>query len=77
MFRDNLEENIQECRDSDILLCACYVWNWEITIQLAREVKKINPNCLVIFGGPQIPGFSEGFFEKYPFLDIMAKGNTF
>jgi radical SAM superfamily enzyme YgiQ (UPF0313 family) len=74
VFRDNLEENIQECRDSDILLCACYVWNWEITIQLAREVKKINPNCLVIFGGPQIPGFSEGFFEKYPFLDIIVHG---
>ncbi len=74
VFRDKTEEYTEQCKDSDILLCSCYVWNWEITTKLAREVKESNPNCLVVFGGPQVPNNSEGFFEKYPFVDIIVHG---
>src|SRR5882672_9060322 len=54
VFRNKLEEYVERCKDVDILLCSCYTWNWEITTQLARRVKEANPNCLVIFGGPQV-----------------------
>jgi len=74
VFREKLEQNISQCHDADILLCSCYVWNWEITTNFAREVKKLNPNCLIIFGGPQIPDDTKGFFEKYPYVDIIAHG---
>ena len=74
IFRDKIEDYIQKCKDSEILLCSCYVWNWEITKFLAFEVKKINPNCLIIFGGPQVPNRTEDFFEKYPFVDILVHG---
>lgn len=74
VFRDKVEEYIQQCKDTDILLCSCYVWNWEITTYLASKIKQINPNCLVIFGGPQIPDFSKDFFTKYPFVDILVHG---
>ena len=74
VFRNNVEDYIKQCQDTDILLCSCYVWNWEITTHLASEVKKINPNCLIIFGGPQIPEFSQDFFTKYPFVDILVHG---
>jgi len=74
VFRDKLEENILECKDADLLLCSCYIWNWEISTYLAREVKKINPDCLIIFGGPQIPEDTNGFFEKYPYIDIIVHG---
>ena len=74
VFRDKIEEYIQQCKDTDILLCACYVWNWEITTYLAKEVKKINPKCMIVFGGPQIPELSDGFFNSYPFVDIIAHG---
>ena len=59
VFRDNVEEYIQRCKNTDILLCSCYVWNWAITKHLANEVKKINPDCMIIFGGPQIPDLSD------------------
>jgi radical SAM superfamily enzyme YgiQ (UPF0313 family) len=74
VFREKIKEFITKCKETDILLCSCYVWNWEITLHLAREVKKINPECLIIFGGPQVPNHSEGFFEKYPFVDIIVHG---
>ena len=31
VFRDNLENDIIKCKDTDILLCSCYIWNWKIT----------------------------------------------
>lgn len=27
VFRDKVDEYIQQCKDTDILLCSCYVWN--------------------------------------------------
>jgi len=74
VFRDKVDEYIQQCKDTDILLCSCYVWNWEITTYLASEVKKINPNCLIIIGGPQIPDFTQDFFTKHTFIDIVVHG---
>lgn len=74
VFREKIDQYIQECKDTDILLCSCYVWNWEITTYLAREVKKLNPNCLIIFGGPQVPENIVGFFNTYPFVDILVHG---
>jgi radical SAM superfamily enzyme YgiQ (UPF0313 family) len=72
IFRENVENDIQKCKNVDILLCSCYVWNWEITLHLAKNVKKLNPNCLVIFGGPHVPLDVVGFFDNYPFVDILV-----
>ena len=74
IFRHKLPEYISQSDNADILLCSCYTWNWELTLSLAKEVKKRNPNCLIILGGPQVPNRMEGFFEKYPFVDILVHG---
>jgi radical SAM superfamily enzyme YgiQ (UPF0313 family) len=74
IFRDKFEEYLKEFSNADILLCSCYVWNWEITKKFAEEIKRNNPDCLIIFGGPQVPDNSEGFFEKHTFVDIIVHG---
>ena len=74
IFRDKIDEYVEQSLDADILLCSCYTWNWEITLHAAKEIKKRNPNCLIILGGPQVPGRTEGFFEKHPFVDILVHG---
>ena len=48
VFREKVDDYIKQCADSDILLCSCYVWNWEITNYLAKKVKEINPKYLII-----------------------------
>ena len=74
IFRDKYDEYLKEFSNADILLCSCYVWNWEITKKFAEGIKRKNPNCLIVFGGPQVPDDSEGFFEKYTFVDIIVHG---
>ena len=38
IFRNKLDEYVDRVEDPDILLCSCYVWNWEITNDLAKIV---------------------------------------
>jgi 2-(S-pantetheinyl)-carbapenam-3-carboxylate methyltransferase len=85
VFRNKLDEYVSRCTDVDILLCSCYTWNWEITTLLAKRVKELNPSCMIIFGGPQVPQNYKGdvpcnwiesntgkFFDDYPFIDMIV-----
>ena len=74
VFRSKIHDYVKRCNDADILLCSCYVWNWEITKNFAKQVKEINPNCLIIFGGPHVPQQSTGFFSEHPYVDIIVQG---
>ena len=74
IFREKINDYIKSAKNADILLCSCYVWNWEITKFLAREVKQANPDCIIIFGGPQVPNNSKDFFKNNPFVDIVVHG---
>jgi len=76
IFRDKLDKYIETLvRDEvDILLCSCYMWNWEITTHLASEVKKRHPKCLIIFGGPQVPNNLGDFFDEHDYVDIVVHG---
>jgi radical SAM superfamily enzyme YgiQ (UPF0313 family) len=74
VFRSKIHDYVKRCNDADILLCSCYVWNWEITKNFAKQVKEINPNCLIIFGGPHVPQQSDSFFSEHPYVDIIVHG---
>ena len=74
LFRNNILSDIEKCVDVDILMCSCYSWNWEITTFLAKKVKEKNPNCLVIFGGPEVPRNKQAFFDEYDFIDVLVHG---
>ena len=84
-MKKHLDEYVDRIKDPDILLCSCYVWNWEITNMLAKRVKEKYPDCKVIYGGPQVPLKYEGnvptgwvenstgnFFKDYPHVDVLV-----
>lgn len=75
IFRDKVEEYLEEMADADILICSCYVWNWEITTMFAAAMKKRNPELLVVFGGPQVPDqHDEYFWKQHPYVDLLVHG---
>ena len=47
----------------DVLALSCYTWNWDINLNLAAQAKKLNPNCIVIAGGPHVDYKNPKFFE--------------
>ena len=55
-----------------LLGLSTYVWNQERSLKLAYLVKKKFPDCLIVFGGPQVPGNASEWFKRYPFTDILV-----
>ncbi len=60
--RESVEDYLKKIDNPDILALSTYVWNWDITCQLARAVKKKYPNCKIVMGGPQVP-FKQSWLE--------------
>ena len=52
---------------------SCYMWNMEYNRALARLVKAAYPDCVTVFGGPQVP---EGVWllEQEPAADVLIHG---
>lgn len=71
--RDNINETVEKLAKCDIVGFSTYVWNKNYNYALARRLKEINPNCITIFGGPEIPITKKDVFEKLPFADVVIK----
>ncbi|GBF33429.1 radical SAM domain protein [Desulfocucumis palustris] len=50
------------------------MWNFELSLQVARRIKEQYGDCLIVFGGPHTPFEAEDFFKKYPFIDVAVRG---
>lgn len=56
-YRHNWNDStfINKLEQSDIVGLTCYVWNQVANDKIAKIFKKINPNGIVVYGGPNIP----------------------
>ena len=71
--RDTIEEAVERLKDHSIVGFSTYIWNRSYNTVLARELKKANPDILILAGGPEYPIEKPHFFKNYPFIDICAK----
>lgn len=71
--RDLIEEAVARLKDHAIVGFSTYIWNRSYNTVLARELKKANPDILILAGGPEYPIEKPHFFKTYPFIDICAK----
>jgi tRNA A37 methylthiotransferase MiaB len=59
-----------EINNPDVLLCSCYVWNWDRTYQVIKYVRDNYPSCLIVVGGPE-PEYSSQWLVNHPEIDIL------
>ncbi len=52
---------------------SCYMWNIDYNISLANAIKKQWPDCIIVFGGPQIPDDFD-VLKKNECVDILIHG---
>jgi len=60
-----------------VWLFSNYVWSLEANLAVSRRVKEIDPQNLVIHGGPSTPSYEEAcrsFLQVNPFIDVAARG---
>ncbi|MBI4717864.1 MAG: radical SAM protein [Planctomycetes bacterium] len=63
----------------DVLMVSNYVWNEAISLFFARLGKRLNPEMLVVMGGPNIPVEPERqveFVAKRPEVDLYIVGEA-
>ena len=71
--RDNIDKTVAKLSKCDVVGFSTYVWNKNYNYALARRLKEINPGCITIFGGPEMPITKKNIFDKLPFADVVIK----
>jgi len=71
--RDPVEATAQLLKDNDVVGFSTYVWNREYNYRLAQRIKELNPNCLIVFGGPEPAITDPDLFVNYPWMDAVVK----
>lgn len=75
--RGNLEQYCAALSGADLIFFSAYLWNFQVSLEIARRVKRQKPGIVTVFGGPQVPESVEQmalFLGQYPFIDIAAFG---
>lgn len=72
--RGDVRDIIYRIKECDIAGFNAYIWNIKYSLKIASELKKINPKCLIVFGGPQVPDKAYNFLNENKFVDMAVHG---
>lgn len=72
-IRENIDLAISKYKDPYIAAFSCNIWNTEYNKTLAKRVKEMFPECIIIFGGHNI-GKDDKFLRTEPYIDILSFG---
>jgi anaerobic magnesium-protoporphyrin IX monomethyl ester cyclase len=53
---------------------SCYIWNIEETLKIVNMLKKIDPELLIVLGGPEVSYDTLEWMENYHDIDFIVMG---
>lgn len=71
--RDDIESTAQELCTNHLVAFSTYIWNRNYNYGLARRIKELNPDVVIVFGGPEPAVTDPEVFVKHPYIDIIIK----
>lgn len=72
-LREKIEDAMKRIKDPYLVGFSCYVWNMEYNKTLAKRIKEEYPECIIVFGGHNIP-FDTTVLENNPYIDVLIHG---
>lgn len=69
-MRDTPENMIKDVKDPFLMAFSVCIWNHQLSLTVAKLVKEKWPNCLIVFGGPQVLHDDK---TRYPFIDYIVE----
>ncbi|MBU1682882.1 cobalamin-dependent protein, partial [Patescibacteria group bacterium] len=72
-----INEAIDNILEADIIFFSTYIWNYKMSLEIAKDIKQRKDSCIIVFGGPQVPESADDmktFLRNYPFIDIGCYG---
>lgn len=76
----SIDEILTQCQASppDVFGFSVYVWNEDFMDELAKQIKIKFPNCLIVYGGPQIDiKYNDNFFKNKYWVDIVCPSDGY
>ena len=61
-------------RKPDVIGFSCYIWNIEETIKVISMLKKINPELIIVLGGPEVTYDVSYWLERLDDVDFIVIG---
>ncbi|MCH8204696.1 MAG: cobalamin-dependent protein [Candidatus Hydrogenedentes bacterium] len=58
----------------DVAVFSSSMWNEQLNLHVAAAVKERHPECLIVFGGAQVPHHPEKYFQEHPYIDVAVRG---
>ncbi|MCH5197581.1 MAG: radical SAM protein [Oscillospiraceae bacterium] len=71
--KDPVEDVCATFKEPFFVGFSCYMWNIDYNLDLAKRIKQKWPECIIAFGGQQVPD-DTGLLEQYEFIDILMHG---
>lgn len=71
--RESTDEAVEKMESPCFVGFSNYIWNTQYNLTLARKIKEKYPECVIVFGGHNIPP-DNSFLEKYDFIDFLIHG---
>lgn len=72
--RSSVAEAVQQLLGVQVAFFSTYVWNFRISLEIAKTLKQRQSETLVVFGGPHVPDKDDRFLSRYPFIDVACHG---
>jgi len=60
--------------DADVYGFSCYIWNIAEMKAFAEQLKRVRPEAVIVFGGPEVSYETEDFFVSCPSVDLILSG---
>lgn len=73
-LRDDPNQILSQYENPAVAAFSASIWNINFSLAIAQRVKEKFPNCLTVFGGPQVPLEPLDFLHTYPFIDVTVHG---
>jgi radical SAM superfamily enzyme YgiQ (UPF0313 family) len=70
---ENLLQQIMG-KKPDIAAFSCYPWNIEKISHVSNILKTVAPDTVIIWGGPEVGFIPLEVLRRYPFVDIVVRG---
>lgn len=72
-LREDVENVVSRMENPAFVGFSCYCWSTEYNKLLAKAVKEKYPDCLIVFGGHDIPDNFD-MLKEYSFIDVLCHG---
>ncbi len=53
-IKQDKDEIAQHCSQFQVVAFSCYIWNITPTLEVAKRIKALNPDCKILLGGPEV-----------------------